>query len=261
MSSNASDRLHHDNPWRDHGHSSPDGVVADADTFVAGQTISQWTQDWWKWALQAPAGAGPLDNAANQSVNQGKMVFIAGVYDATVHAPAHEPILFPMVNAYDTEGPGIETIPNFVADGRGSYADEARYVSNLEQRAIYDAYAKLTKDDGAGHDRTIFDVHLHGAAAAESGVKTGIFALGEPASGGYLENLLQSYGLLPLDMSIKDLPDTRAVGDYAEIKGLQPGTYTLEFGGTGHAVVDPVTNTTILAEGWGAAVKDTLIVT
>jgi hypothetical protein len=48
--------------------------------------------------------------------------------------------------------------------------------------------------------------------------------------------------------------------DWVEINGLSPGTYSLEFGGRGHAVVDPVTNTTIFNDGWGAAVTDKLIV-
>src|SRR5262245_36896873 len=114
-----------DDHWsRRHGHH--DNVVADPDTIVAGHTVAQWTQYWWKWQLQAPAGAGPLDSASYQSINLDEMVFIAGNFDATIHAPAHTPILFPMINVYDTEGPGIESISGFAADGRGSYADEAK---------------------------------------------------------------------------------------------------------------------------------------
>jgi hypothetical protein len=261
MSTLAPGRIHQGKPWWDEeGQKSHDNVVATPDAIVSGHTIAQWTENWWKWALQAPAGAGPLDSASHQSTNQGKIVFIAGSFDATIHAPAQTPILFPMINAYDTEGPGIETIQNFVADHRGSYADEARYITDLAQHSIYDAYAKLTKDAGTGHARTIFNVHLHGSEAPASDVKSGIFAIGAPKSGGYIENLLQSFGLLPLDPSIKNLPNTRSTGDWVEINGLKPGSYTLEFGGTGHAVVDKMTNTTIFAEGWGASVKDTLVV-
>ncbi len=186
------------------------------------------------------------------------MTFIAGVFGATIQASAQSPILFPMINAYDTEGPGIETIANFVADHRGPYADEARYVTGLVQNSIYDAYARLIKDPGTGHAQTIFDVHLQGSTASAAGVKSGIFALGAPKPGSYIESALQ--GLPPLDASIKNLPFTRSTGDWVEIHGLSKGSYSLEFGGSGHAVVDPVTNATIFNEGWGAGVTDKLIV-
>ena len=170
---------------------------------------------------------------------------------------AYTPILFPMINAFDTEGPEIETIPNFVSDGRGSYADEARFVTDLFQSSIYDAHATLTTDPGNGHTKTIFDVHLQGSKAAAAGVKSSIFALGAPVTGSFLDQLL---GGLTLDPSIKDLPFTRSTGDWIEIDGLKPGTYTLAFGGSGHAVVDPVSGAQIMQEGWGASVKDTLII-
>jgi hypothetical protein len=260
MSTNAPDRIHQGKPWWDGDQSFQDSVVANRDTFVLGHTIAEWTESWWKSAVQAPAGAGPLDSVSHQLTHQGKMTFIAGVFDATIRAPAQNPILFPMINAYDTEGPGIETIPNFVADDRGSYADEARYVTDLVQNSIYDAYARLTKDPGTGHAQTIFDVHLQGSEASAAGVKSDIFALGAPRPGSYIKSLSQNFDLLPLDPSIKNLPYTRSTGDWIEIDGLSPGTYSLEFGGKGHAVVDPVTNATIFNEGWGPSLKDTLIV-
>lgn len=258
MNTHAHDQSHHGKPWSDGDHCFQDGVVANPDTFVLGHSIADWTADWWKSAVQAPAGAGPLDSALNQSIHQGKMTFIAGEFDATVHVSAQSPILFPMINAFDTEGPGIESITNFVADGRGSYADEARYITDLVQNSIYDAYAKLTKDPGTGHAQTIFDVHLRGSAASSAGVKSDIFALGAPKPGSWLESVLP----LPLDPSIKNMPFTRSTGDWVEINGLSKGTYSLEFGGNGHAVVDPVTNTTLggFNEGWGVAVTDKVIV-
>ena len=145
---------------------------------------------------------------------------------------------------------------------RGSYADEARYVTDLAQNSIYDAYARLIKDPGTGHAQTIFDVHLQGSAASAAGVKSDIFALGAPKPGSWLQGFFggETGPYLPLDHSIKDLPFTRSTGDWVEINGLKPGTYSLEFGGSGHAVVDPMTNTTIFNAGWGAAMADKLIV-
>ena len=127
MNTNALDQGHHGKPWWDGDQSFQDSVVATPDTFVLGHTIADWTESFWRSTVQAPAKAGPLDSASPQWSHQGKMTFIAGisnsgtggVSDATIQAPAQSPILFPMINAFDTEGPGIETIPNFVADQPG----------------------------------------------------------------------------------------------------------------------------------------------
>lgn len=124
----------------------PNAVVED-------KTISAWTTDWWRWALQAPAGQGPLDSsdpAATHYNNDGKIFFIAGGLDATITVSADKPILFPMVNIFDTEGPSIiETDPGF----QGSYDAEAQRVTNLGQANVTDAFAKITKD---GH--TLVDI-------------------------------------------------------------------------------------------------------
>src|SRR4051794_4059739 len=109
--------------------------VIDPSAVVRGRTIADWTENWWQWALQAPAGNGPLDSPSPQAThlnNNGKIFFIAGGPNATIMVPTDKPILFPMINAFYTEGPGIETIPGFQASGRGSFADEARFVTNLE---------------------------------------------------------------------------------------------------------------------------------
>ena len=153
-----------------------------------------------------------------------------------------------MINAFDTEGPGIETIPGFFPI-RGSYADEAAYVTRLEQRSIYDAHATISKDG-----QTLLNIQW--PTSSKFVERSGTFAIGEPQPGSYIASLLPG----PLDPSIADLPFTRSTGDWLMLHPLQPGTYTLSFGGTGHAVIDPVTKTTILPEGWGANTTDTLVV-
>ena len=60
--------------------------------------------------------------------------------------------------------------------------------------------------------------------------------------------------------SLPDLPNTRLVGDWLMLNPLPTGTYTIDFGGTGHEVVDPVTHTSLLPEGWGARTTDTIVV-
>ena len=47
---------------------------------VAGKTIGEWTQDWWSWALSAPAPTDPLSdtNGDYANINQGGPVFFLG---------------------------------------------------------------------------------------------------------------------------------------------------------------------------------------
>jgi hypothetical protein len=134
-----------------------------------------------------------------------------------------------------------------------SYADEARYITDLAQDSIYQSYAKISKEG-----RTLLDIH--GSNSDQFAEETGIFSIGKPQHGGYIDQLLKSADLLPLDPSIKNLPFTRSIGNWLALDGLESGTYTLEFGGKGDAVTDPVSGTTILSEGWGSSAKDTLVV-
>ena len=228
--------------------------VYDPDSIVRGETIAEWTGNWWTWALQAPLGNGPLNStspAATHYNNDGKMFFIAGGQNATITVPNGTPILFPLINAFDTEGPGIETIPGFVAGGNGSYADESLLVTNLAQQSIYDAHATLTKDG-----QTLLDVHLTGSDTAKLAEKSGIFALGPPQPNSFLANALTGADI----SSIPNLPFTSSSGDWLALGPLQPGTYTLDFGGTGHAVSYHGMPITSFPEGWGAHTTDTLIV-
>ena len=46
-----------------------DGAVLQSHGIVAGETVSQWTQDWWTWALQSPAATSPmLDSTGDNSL-------------------------------------------------------------------------------------------------------------------------------------------------------------------------------------------------
>lgn len=230
-------------------------VVTGEDTIVKGETIAQWTADWWQSALQAKAGAGPLDNPQDAAWStNGKVYFISGGsgsgYNTTITIPEGKPILLPMINSFDTEGPGIpETISGFVSGGLGSYADEARYVTRVFQDNIQSAYATLSQNN-----KTLLDIHLVGPAASdpqsEYAVESPIFAIGEPKNDSYINGLL---GGISLDPSINDLPNTASSGDWLMIRGLTAGTYTLDFGGTEGA-------NSVFGE-FTTASHDTLIVT
>jgi hypothetical protein len=227
------------------------GVITGEDTIVSGETIAQWTADWWRSALQAKAGAGPLDNPqdAAWTIN-GDIYFISGGsgggYQTTITVPEGTTILLPMINSFDTEGPGIETLPDMHFS---SYVDEARYVTELFQGNIKSAYATLSQDN-----KTLLNIQLGGSAASDQSkyaVESPIFAIGKPEGDSYIKKLLQG---VPLAPSIKDLPYTASSGDWVMLSGLKAGTYTLDFGGTeGKTAVNP--------NGFMTASHDTLIVT
>lgn len=236
---------------------------------VEGKTIQQWSEDWLKWVFHAPAStpvgtpfgtadsypAASPDNA--QVNNHGDVFFLYGgdwgnadnPYTPVIDVPADKPVFLPMINAFDIEGPGIETIPDFVKDGRGTYADEARYITGLAEKSIYDAHLKITQ---VGDDKPLLDVHSPASARFEQ--DTGTFALGAPQTNpvDYAGSLL---GGIP---DLGDLPYNEEVGRWAMIKGLAPGDYVVNFGGAGHAVVDPVSKTTLFsAPNGGDWVHDT----
>jgi hypothetical protein len=137
-----------------HGHVKID----DPNQRVEGQSIEKWTEDWARWVAHAPAAtptATPFGfvvapaSADNAHVNNnGDVFFLAGGDWPNSTNPAipiidigpDKPVLLPMINVVDTEGPGIESIANFVEDGRGTYADEARFITHLAEQHIVDAH-------------------------------------------------------------------------------------------------------------------------
>jgi hypothetical protein len=227
-------------------------VIEDPNAKVNGETIAEWTRDWLKWQLQAPADQNPASSASYEAThyhNDGQIFFLAGGPGGQViDVPSGKALLLPMINAWDTEGPGIETIRNYHDSGRGSYADEARYITGLVQGSIYDAFLTITK---VGETTPLVDLHWPGSSAyAED---TGTFALGKPRDGSLIQSLTGT-----LDPSIKSLPFTEEVGRWALIDGLSPGDYTISFGGAGHKVIDSVTGQTLFDEGWGVHTSETL---
>jgi hypothetical protein len=94
-------------------------VVVDAGGTVAGKTISQWTADWWNWAVAEPTGKDPFTDTtgANATLNQSGPVFFvggqgngaSGPVSRSFDVPGGKFLLVPLVNVLVAAGPD----PNF----------------------------------------------------------------------------------------------------------------------------------------------------
>ena len=87
-------------------------VVAPGET-VAEKSQLQLSQEWWQWALGAPASGNPLldeDGMLAQVGNNGPVFFVAGSIFGehtvrTFTVPAGRPIFFPVINKVFIETP------------------------------------------------------------------------------------------------------------------------------------------------------------
>lgn len=188
----------------------PDGVILQSHGQVAGETIAQWSQDWWTWALQTPFATSPMldTTGANASVgNTGAMFFIAGSFGGDVtrefEVPADKPLLVPVLNAlalqYTGRGPDPST------GGQGA----ANQYQVGWRESVTDIFLKI---DGQSIGKLQTDF-----------VKTDWFSSGTVQPG----SVAEAFGLTG------DLGLEKSSGYWAVLKGFAPGsTHTLEFGGS-----------------------------
>jgi hypothetical protein len=226
-------------------------VAAPGDT-VDAKTISQWTQDWLKWVMHAPAdtpvgmpfGPGADDSTAgNANVdNNGPVFFLYGgdwgsdpANLPVIDVPAGKDVLVPMINAFDIESgdPNLSTIPGWAAKTHLSYADEARFITTAANLSIYDAHLTLTK---VGQTTPIIDLQWPRTELLNE--NTGIFALGnaQVSPKDYLS-------LIGVPTAENNLPFTDEIGRWAMLTGLDKGDYVINFGGKGHPVYNPFDHT------------------
>jgi hypothetical protein len=202
----------------------PSFTIVRSNAAIAGESVSQWTGDWWTWALQSPADQNPVldQTGAFANVNNnGPVFFIAGDFGGTVErsfsVPAGKPLLVPLLNYVDAEGPGITpTIPGW----KGSFKAEVNKVlagfqngdgPNGVQPGVSSLFATI---DGVPVENP--QSHLE---------KSGFFSMGPVQPGSLIESLgIAAAGTV--------LSPAKSVGYWLMITGLSPGEHTLEFGGT-----------------------------
>jgi len=190
---------------------------------VLGQSIAEWTADWWTWGFQAPARlveqpdgtasieGNPLTDTTGEFAgvdNDGPVFFVAGTFGGDVErsfkVPEGKPLLIPLVNY----------IVNQYEDEQNG--DLAR------QKAVIDSTLAPIKG-------TITDLfaEIDGFPIRNLGLhyeETDFFAMG-PARAGTLNEVLGA----PLG---DDLYPSKSIGNWLIVDHLSPGAHTLHFGGT-----------------------------
>ncbi|HSU05752.1 MAG TPA: hypothetical protein VLI93_09280 [Acetobacteraceae bacterium] len=168
---------------------------------VDGKTIAEWTENWWTWALQAPANHNPLlDNTGSfaGTDNFGPVFFIGGTFggpaERTFDVPAGKPLLIPILNQFDTLDP-----------------------KNVENKAMSDFKKSVNglfaEIDGIAVKNLQSDL-----------VRTDFFSMGAPRPSSLIEQLGAPPGT--------DLSPSKSSGYWLMVQGLAPGQHTLHFGGS-----------------------------
>jgi hypothetical protein len=176
---------------------------------IFGTSIKDWTENWWTWALQAPAATNPLNDPTgdwSDINNTAPVYFVAGtLFEGTAKrtftVEAGRPLLIPVLNNIVLE-PEDPTVPDPMADANADL--------DLWEGSVSDLSAVI---DG---------VPVQNLSAYL--VRTDFFTPGNPQPG----SLLEGVGLPPED----DLYPSRGSGYWLMVEGLTPGEHTISFGGT-----------------------------
>lgn len=171
---------------------------------VLGTSIKGWTENWWTWALQAPATMNPLNDQTGQWAdfdNERPVFFAAGAlsgsFERTFTVQEGTPILIPVYNfvslAFNSDPP--------------DYAD----------KAVAEWEAGVTSLSATIDGDPIENIEAYL-------VQTDHFTPGAPKP----NSLLQTFGIPPGD----DLFPSKGSGYWLMIEGLTPGPHTITVSGT-----------------------------
>lgn len=182
-------------------------MVIDPTQAVAGYSHLELSQQWWQWAIAAPAATNPLFDATGADAganNNGPVFFLAGnaggLSVRTFDVPVGKPVFFPVINAFDAEVP------------------------NDSDCNIQCAFTYLDTYDIAG------SVHLHATLDGKDLLleypsfrqrSTSFFSLDVPVD--------DPFGFPP---PYEGTLDAITDGYWVALDGLSPGKHTLVFGGT-----------------------------
>jgi hypothetical protein len=183
--------------------------LVDPSSPVAGKSQLALSEQWWQWALSAPAASNPLTDttgALAQFNNTGSVFFLAGNMGGnttrTFNVP-YGPLFFPVLNYLDFETPA----------GTGSCLDQA---TDKQVQCALDFIEPLI--DGISNKYVRVDGIDVLISPNFRQTSTAFFDVNLPS-----ENLLG----VPAGLGNKFVSD----GYWVALQNLSPGSHTLEFGG------------------------------
>jgi hypothetical protein len=183
---------------------------------VEGKSISEWTEEWFIWAFQAPSATSPISDPTGAFANQDNsrpVFFIAGTGGGTATrrfaVPGGRPVLVPLLNFFDTEPAELFDPPITLAE-RQAKADE--FVAAFRS-AVVDVFASIDGVEVTNPRRFLEE--------------TDFFSMGPTRPGSVINSFGAGVGW--------ELSPTKGVGYWLMLDDLEPGNHTLHFGGSASA--------------------------
>ena len=169
---------------------------------IAGQSISDWTEDWYTWAMQAPSEISPLTGGVRADgvagYDAGRMYFLG---------------------SYDTSGGPLQAT---VQHGDAILVPLVNFVDTLDPKPVANAALK----DGLQSVESLFAIvdgksidHLRAGL-----IRTDFFSAGPTQEGSWADVAGAKVG--------EELTPSKGVGYWIVLQGLTKGSHTIEFGGT-----------------------------
>lgn len=191
-------------------------------TTVDGKSISAWTKDWWNWIINGPKDPfNPSDDTTGLLSfvnNQGPVFFLAGNNPFTgagndtnrfIVVPHDKPILVPVLNFIDIEGPGIT--PSDAGTDYRALVDQtlASLLATVDKASLHVSIDGKSVNNLASHLET-----------------TDFFSLGVVKPNTLLASA--DIGIAPGSVMAAD----KAAGYWVMLEGLSKGIHTVSFGGS-----------------------------
>jgi hypothetical protein len=192
---------------------------------VDGKTIAQWTQEWWKWALNNPLDSNPLSDTSGglASLNNNQPVFfvageafLPGPVTREFTVPLGKPLLIPLDNFIDAPPEALPGVASPVlGDNPRIRSIEASNAAQFDSH-VTNLFATI---DGQSIPMSQLFGHLVNAPFFDAGVSqpNSVATAFVGAAAGTALNPVKSAGY------------------WLMIDNLTPGTHTLHFGGTSDA--------------------------
>jgi hypothetical protein len=195
---------------------------------VDGQTIAQWTQDWWTWALNLKTGASnPFQDQSGGSAGadqSGPVFFLqSNTSQDNVSTSGIHHFLVPLVNFIDTAPevfpPHPDPITPVIGGPNSIHSTEAHNIKSFDQSVIVTSLF-ATVDGVAIPD---LSSHLVDSSFFDPGIA-------QPNT-----LAIDLFHVAPPDWSGKSMAPAMS-GGYWLMLDLPTGTHTLTFGGTAPAL-------------------------